>query len=191
MTTFAFINVEASFSGGNSLQHGEQTLYTVPAGKLAKIKFDSYHASVDSTGNQFSSMYWLMYSQNTINNTTLRKHMFGMGDTNNATNRSFSFYNPADFNGVNTIIGQTVGIYENRDMNAQPENWVSSNEPINFNDSARMANWTDQGYGAQTYGPETFFMAAGEVLKVRTKTVCNGSLTRYTNMRCAVWLEDV
>ena len=41
-----------------------------------------------------------------------------------------------------------------------------------------------------TYGPETFFMDAGEVLKVRTKTVCNGSLTRYTNMRCAVWLED-
>lgn len=191
MTTFAFINVEASFSGGTSLQHGEQTLYTVPTGKLAKIKFDSYHASVSSTGNMFSGMYWLMYSQNTINNTTLRKHMFGMGDTNNSTIRSFSFYNPSDYKGVDTIMGNNTSIYEDRTMNAQPENWVNSNEPIDFNDSGRMTNWSDQGYGAQTYGPETFFMAAGEVLKVRTKTVCNGSLTRYTNVRCAVWLEDV
>ena len=191
MTTFAFINVEATFSGGTSLSHGEQTLYTVPAGKLAKIKFDSYHLSVSSTGNMISGMYWIMYSQNTINNTTLRKHMFGMGDNTGSTIRSFSFYNPADFKGANAIIGQTAGLYEDRTMNAQPENWVNSNEAIDHNDSARMSNWTDQGYGASVYGPETFFMAAGEVLKVRTKTVCNGSLTRYTNMRCAVWLEDV
>ena len=191
MTTFSFINVEASFSGGTSLNHGEQTLYTVPTGKLAKIKFDSYHASVSSTGNMFTRIFWLMYSQNTINNTTLRKHMFGMGETNESTVRSYSFYNPADFKGVNSIIGNYTGIYEDRIMNAQPENWVNSNEAIDFNDTGKMANWTDQGYGAQTYGPETFFMAAGEVLKVRTKTVCNGSLTRYTNIRCAVYLEDV
>jgi hypothetical protein len=191
MTTFSFINVEASYSGGTSLNHGEQTLYTVPAGKLAKIKFDSYHTSVSSTSNVMTGKYWIMYSQNSANSTTLRKHMFGMGDTNEGTVRSFHFYNPADFKGVDAIIGNNTGIYENRTMNAMPESWIYTNEPSDFNDSPRMSNWGDQGYGAQTYGPETFFMAAGEVLKVRTKTVCNGSLTRYTNMRCAVWLEDV
>lgn len=191
MTTFSFINVEATFSGGTSLNHGEQTLYTVPAGKLAKIKFDSYHTSVSSTGNMISGKYWLMYSQNSANSTTLRKHMFGAGDNNESSIRSFSFYNPADFKGQDVRIGSNTGIYEDRLMNAQPENWVNSNEAIDFNDSARASSWSTQGYGAQTYGPETFFMAAGEVLKLRTKTVCNGSLTRYTNMRCAVWLEDV
>ena len=57
MTTFAFANVEASFSGSTTKDHGEQTLYTVPSGKLAKIKFDSYHLSVSSTGNMISDVY--------------------------------------------------------------------------------------------------------------------------------------
>tara|TARA_R110000803_G_C11879159_1_gene309484 strand:+ start:196 stop:774 length:579 start_codon:yes stop_codon:yes gene_type:complete len=192
MTTFAFINVEASFSGSTTKDHGEQTLYTVPSGKLAKIKFDSYHLSVSSTGNMISDVYWIMYSQNTINNTTLRKHMFGMGDNSGSTIRSFSFYNPVDYKGATTIIGQTAGLYEERTMNAQPYNWVNANEAIDFSASGEMANWTDQAsLGASVYGPETFFMGAGEVLKVRTRSVCNGALTRYTNIRCAVWLEDV
>ena len=145
MTTFSFINVEASFSGGTSINHGEQTLYTVPAGKIAKIKFDSYHTSVDSTGNMLSTKYWVMYSQNTINSSTLRKHMMGSFDNNDSTVRSCSFYNPADFYGVQMQTGATT-LYENRIMNAMPENWVSSNEPVNPNDSLRgQGTWNNQG----------------------------------------------
>jgi len=193
MTTFAFANVEASYgSGGTSLSHPEQTIYTVPAGKLAKIKFDSYHMSINTTNRLINKMYWILYSQNS-SSTTLRKHMVGEAYNTDTGVRTMSFYNPADFTTLPIAEGGATGNPRyGKFMNAVPENFVSNNVSQNINDSLRMATWSVQGEGAFVHGPETFFMGAGEVLKLRTKDALNSSdASRFTNMRCAVWLEDV
>jgi len=191
MTTFAFANVQASFSGGTSLQHGEQTIYTVPTGKLAKIKFDSYHISVSSTSNTINNTYWALYSQDS-STTAARKHMYGESNFGGGESgmRTFSFYNPSDFKAFEAQYGGQY-LHSGKLMSASPENFIYNNVVQDFNDSSRGATYTDNTQGTYVYGPETFFMAAGEVLKLRTKSACNGSLTRYTNMRCAIWLEDV
>ncbi len=189
MTTFSFINVETSNYGGLSYNHPNQTIYTVPSGKLAKIKFDSFHMSMDTTNDIFTSAYWLMWSEGT---NVLRKHWFGYGETLNENHvRSMSFYNPADFNGVESITGST-SVYENRTMNAMPEEWISNGSIYNFNDGTRgEVNYRNNGGGNMAYGPDTFFMEAGEVLRFKVKSRTNVSATRYSNIRCAVWLEDV
>ena len=191
MTTFAFANVAANFSGSTTLSHGEQTIYTVGSGKLAKIKFDSFHVSVSSTGNNMSKCYWALYSQDS-SSTAVRKHMVGQGVSDGSSDvRTFAFYNPSDYRQDQPIFNSTSGNERYYfTMNALPEDFVSNNQVQDFNDSMRNYQLNNSGYGTTVYGPETFFMAAGEVLKLRTITVCNGSLTRYTNMRCAVYLED-
>jgi len=189
MTTFAFANVAANFSGGTTLSHGEQTIYTVGSGKLAKIKFDSFHVSVSSTGNNMSKCFWALYSQDS-SSTAVRKHMVGRAFSANSDIRNYSFYNPSDFIQYPPFKHVTGNVQFPRFMAAVPENFISSNQVQNFDDSMRLDDMGSDNYGATVYGPETFFMAAGEVLKLRTITVCNGSLTRYTNMRCAVFLED-
>ena len=190
MTTFAFANVEYSSYGAGSFQHGEQTIYTVPSGKLAKIKFDSYHMSVDGTSQRFQDVAWALYSQNS-SSTTVRKHMIGHGDFGGGNAALTAFYNPSDFSGLDAMTGQQTAVYTNRLHSAQPESFVSNNQVQNFNDALYFGNWTSQNQGSTVYGPETFFMAAGEVLKVRTITKCTAACTRTTNMRCAIWLEDV
>jgi hypothetical protein len=104
--------------------------------------------------------------------------------------RTFSFYNPSDFKAFEAQYGGQY-LHSGKLMSASPENFIYNNVVQDFNDSSRGATYTDNTQGTYVYGPETFFMAAGEVLKLRTKSACNGSLTRYTNMRCAIWLEDV
>ena len=192
MTTFAFANVEAAYyTSSGSLQHGEQTIYTVPAGKLAKIKFDSFHMSIEGTSNKIDKLYWILYSQNS-SSTTLRKHMVGEGFNQDSNVRTISFYNPADFTTVPFERGGDTGNpYYGKTMNAVPENFSSNNSPGNINDSLREYQWSNTGYGTFTHGPETFFMGAGEVLKLRAKDSLSTGANRFTNMRCAVWLEDV
>jgi len=193
MTTFAFANVEASFdsTAGTTFSHGEQTVYTVPAGKLAKIKFDSYHMSIDTTNRIIYKMYWTLYSQNS-SSTTARKHMVGEGFNSDSGVRTMSFYNPADFTTVPFDKGGNTTAAYGKIMNAAPENWITNNVPHDgFDASLRMNTWDTQGYGAFVHGPETFFLGAGEVLKLRTKSELNAGADRYTNIRCAVWLEDV
>ena len=91
MTTFAFVNVEATYqTSANSINHGEKTIYTVPSGKLAKIKFDSFHMSINGTSNKIDKLYWILYSQNS-GATTLRKHMVGEGFNADSTVRTMSF----------------------------------------------------------------------------------------------------
>ena len=195
MTTFAFANVEYSSYGAASFQHGEQTIYTVPSGKLAKIKFDSYHFSLDGTDKRFADVLWALYSQNS-SSTAVRKHMVGHADFGGGTTALAAFYNPSNFNGLDAETGQQTAVYTNRLHSAQPETFVYNNQVQDFGNQTYFGNWTSQNQGATVYGPETFFMAAGEVLKLRTLSVCSSSAasaacTRYTNMRCAVWLEDV
>lgn len=190
MTTFAFSNVVYSSYGAGYFQHGEQSVYTVPSGKLAKIKFDSYHISIDTTSAKFQDVAWALYSQNN-SSTAVRKHMVGHADFGGGVGRVTTFYNPSDFNGLDAMTGQQTAVYTNRLMSAQPENMVSNNQVQNFNDQTFMSTWNSQNQGATVYGPETFFMAAGEVLKVRTLSSCTAACTRFANMRCAIWLEDV
>ena len=192
MTTFAFANVEATYqTSTGSLNHGEQTIYTVPSGKLAKIKFDSFHMSINGTSNKIEKLYWVLYSQNS-GATTLRKHMVGEGFTDNSNVRTISFYNPADFTTVPYDKGGTISNPSyGKTMNAVPENFPANNTPQNINDSLREHQWNTQGYGTFTHGPETFFMGAGEVLKLRAKDSLSAGANRFTNMRCAIWLEDV
>ncbi len=191
MTTFAFANVEAAYyTTTGSLSHGEQTIYTVPAGKLAKIKFDSFHMSINGTSNMIEKLYWILYSQNS-SATTLRKHMVGEGFIDNGDVRTISFYNPADFTTVPYDKGGSTTPAYGKIMNAVPEDFASNNQPQNINDSLREQQWSTQGYGTFTHGPETFFMGAGEVLKLRAKDSLSSGANRFTNMRCAVWLEDV
>ena len=192
MTTFAFANVEASYyTSTGSLNHGEQTIYTVPAGKLAKIKFDSFHMSIEGTSNKIDKLYWILYSQNS-SSTTLRKHMAGEGFIDDSGVRTISFYNPADFTTVPYDKGGTTSNPSyGKLMNAVPENFASNNQAQNINDSLRGYTWSSSGYGTFTHGPETFFMGAGEVLKLRAKDSLSSGANRFTNMRCAVWLEDV
>jgi hypothetical protein len=71
MTTFTFVDVEVATVNQSNSYINSQTLYTVPAGKLAKIKFDSVHMS-KSTGTSWGEHIFVMWSQGT---NVFRKHV--------------------------------------------------------------------------------------------------------------------
>ena len=191
MTTFAFVDLEIATVNQTTSYIDQQTLYTVPTGKLAKIKFDSVHVSKTSS-SAYQDHIFVMYSQGT---NVMRKHIVGFAVNTGTNTRTISYYNPSDWSVQPTASGPTGSVYQQHSMSAQPNQWINTDGTI---DSTLIPDL--QGYpeyntsvssGARVYCPETFFMKAGEVLKY--SDALNG-LTggyRYTNMRLAVWLEDV
>jgi hypothetical protein len=189
MTTFTFVDVEVATVNANPTYINQQVLYTVPSGKIAKIKFDSVHIS-KSTGTGFSVHIFVMYSQGT---NVIRKHVVGYADTPSSDVATLNYYNPKDWTNVQTA-GGTASISTAYTMSTQPQSWIDSSNNIDttFDDNlVGYPNYTTADNGTRVYCPETFFMKAGEVLKYSDKLENVTGGHRYTNMRLAVWLEDV
>ena len=191
MTTFAFVDVEIATVNQSTSYINQQTLYTVPTGKLAKIKFDSVHVSKTSD-EAYQDHAFIMYSQGT---NIVRKHIVGYAVNTGTQARTISYYNPSDWSVQPTASGPTGGVYQQHSMSTQPQQWVNTDGTIDSTlipDLQGYPQYSNQfTYGARVYCPETFFMKAGEVLKYSDALSGPTGNYRYTNMRLAVWLEDV
>lgn len=194
-TTFTFQeqNFTTTSSGGSGFGYlHDQTIYTVPTGKIAKVKFDSLH--VTNTGNcSIGGVHFICYTRAT---NMARKHVYGKWDDNSSNTFTCHLYNPADYQGSHTpgYGGSGTSIYYDKTMNGQPEAWYNGNSIDATLDSGTRGVHTpnNQGYGSIVLCPETFFLPAGDVLKYNSVyyDTIGTATTYYTNIRFAIWLED-
>lgn len=192
MTTFTLVNseVQVAFSSSNATTNN-QPLYTVPAGKIARVDFDSCHWR--STGS-FASAAFMVWSKPA---NVARKHYVG-NYQNQAGNtvRSVSFY-PAwsDFSNLKLDAGGTTNVwYTGSDSTAQIQNWLASDgttqpETSLYENTAYTNNATA---GARFWGPRSIYLAPNEQMLFFTKCTDNNGLpvNSWINIRLAVWLED-
>tara|TARA_R100001460_G_scaffold81966_1_gene122892 strand:- start:14 stop:601 length:588 start_codon:yes stop_codon:yes gene_type:complete len=194
MTTFAFVDQEYSQSSSGGAANISESIYTVPSNKIAKIKFDGFfatHNSSTSSSTSFKKVTFMLYSDGT---NVHRKHMYGYHNTGDTAVHMVSFYNPVEYAGSrhNSNNGSQGRVVEYT-MFAQPENAVSSgtvSNPVNGNPVGNYNFQATSSYGARVYGPGTFFMKENEVLKCVATVQSDTNDTKYINIRLAVFLED-
>ena len=194
MTTFAFVDQEYSQSSSGGAAYISENIYTVPSNKIAKIKFDGFfatHNSSTSSSTAFKKVTFMLYSDGT---NVHRKHMYGYHNTNDAYVHMASFYNPVEYAGSrhNSNNGSQTRFYE-YSMFAQPQNAVSSgtvSTSVSGNPGGDYAFISDSSHGGRVYGPGTFFMKENEVLKCVASVQSDTNDTKYINIRLAVFLED-
>jgi hypothetical protein len=190
MTTYSFVNEEFTYtnSGSNIYLQGN-TVYTVPSGKIAKVKFDSFHLS-QSGDSTFNGNSVLFYSQGTNSRV---KHMFlsYRGDTGDAS--SLHWYNPMDYRSSSfaTGNGTTINKYDFT-MSSQNQDWSRNGTVDTTPDGNQIYDLAQSLEGSKSLGPDYWYMEAGEVLKV----IAQGEFTSapagnfYGNARLMVFLED-
>jgi hypothetical protein len=193
MTTFTFVDVEVTTALSEVSYINQQTLYTVPSGKIAKIKFDSSHITSTASGGKFAEHSFICFSQGT---NVKRKHIVGYTRSSNTGVSSLHYYNPKDWTFYPAYSGAQSDERIYHPMNVQPTSWNPQNtiDTTMSNSIAGYHKYEERNldYGSRVYSPETFFMKAGEILKYSDGLYYETpSGTRYTNMRLAVWLEDV
>ena len=190
MTTFTFVDQEYTTSTGGTNYITPSSVYTVPSGKIARIKMDSVNTSNSAAGTYFREGTFILFSDGT---NVHRKHMFGWyagDDTNTAT---ISWYNPIEFGGMNEAENGTSTIRYYAPMNAQPRTWVSGGiVESNINTSVGGEGYWQSvaSYGGACFGPSSFYMKAGEVLKLAAAADTANNSAKYVNVRLAIWLED-
>ena len=189
MTTFTFVDQEYTTSSANTGYLTPRSVYTVPSGKIARIKMDSVNLSTNGS-TYFSQGTFILFSDGA---NVHRKHMYGYYSTGRTDTATIGWYNPADFGGMIHAENGTSTIRYNAPMNTQPGNWVLGGT-VESNISTSMSGegyWTStNGYGGICFGPSSFFMKAGEVLKLAAAADTDASTAKYVNARLAIWLED-
>ncbi len=188
MTTYSLEDKEYTYtiSGSNAYIQGV-TVYTVPAGKIAKIKFDSFHLS-QSSNNTFNTTSVLFYSEGT---NIIRKHQFLYNNEDQGDVSSQHWYNSADFS-RHVLSGGSTTVAGNYQMQAQNQDWSANGSIDTTPDSNVQYASAQTSRGARHLGPDYFYMKAGEVLKVISQIAFpsgpGGNF--YGNSRFMVFLED-
>lgn len=187
MTTYSFEDKEYTYtkSGNNAYIQGT-TVYTVPTGKIAKIKFDSFHVS-QSSDNTFNTSSVLFYSEGT---NIIRKHQFLYNNEDQGDISSMHWYNSADYS-KHMSTGGSSATY-NYTMSSQNQDW-SRNGTIDTTPDSNIQYSNFQSLrGARHLGPDYFYMKSGEVLKVISQLAfpSTPSGNFYGNSRFMVFLED-
>ncbi len=189
MTTYSFVNEEFTYtnSGSNIYLEGN-TVYTVPSGKIAKVKFDSFHLS-QSADNTFNNTTAMLYSQGT---NSRRKHMFlsYRGDTDQAS--SLHWYNPMDYRSTSFGSIGSSGTRFDFTMSAMNQDWSRNGTVDTTPDGSQIYDQPQSLEGSKSLGPDYWYMEAGEVLKViaQGEFASNPSGNFYGNARLMVFLED-
>jgi len=189
MTTFTFVDQEYTTSSANTSYLTPRSVYTVPSGKIAKIKMDSVNVSSNGS-TYFREGTFILFSDGT---NVHRKHMFGFYGGDDTQTATINWYNPIDFGGMVHAENGATSIQYHAPMNAQPRSWVlggtvESNISINAGGEPYWQNTSS--YGGSCYGPSSFFMKAGEVLKLAAAVDTAANTAKYVNARLAIWLED-
>ena len=189
MTTFTFVDQEYTTSSGFASYLTPRSVYTVPSGKIARIKMDSVNISSNGS-TYFAQGTFILFSDGA---NVHRKHMFGYFSSGGSTAATIGWYNPADFGGMIHAENGTSTIRYHAPMNAQPRDWVLGGT-VESNISLEMGGegyrTSTNGYGGVSFGPSSFFMKAGEVLKLAATSDTAASTAKYVNARLAIWLED-
>jgi len=193
MTTFTFVDQEYTVSS-QANAYLSQDIYTVPSNKIAKIHFDGFfvtHNSSASSSTSFKEVSFMLYSDGT---NVHRKHMYGYFDTGDSNVQMGSFYNPVEYAGSrhNSNNGSQARQVEYT-MFAQPQNVVSSGAVDTTMSDAGTGEYiftADQNYGGRVYGPGSFYMKENEVLKCIGRANTDTNDNKYFNIRLAVFLED-
>lgn len=188
MTTYSFVNQEYT-SSGTTAYVTPQTIYTVPTGKIARVKFDMVMQN-----NLNTSMGYGAFLITSAGTNIFRKHAYGTFDSGNSGIKSASWYNPMDQRNLEGYGGTNTNPYYNYTESAQPENWLSGGSlDTTMHDTVRGYGFpNNQNYGTKYWGPSEWYMAAGEVLKyqARNSDTSGSSDTYYHNVRLMVFLED-
>ena len=189
MTTYSFVNQEFTYtnSGSNSYLQGN-TVYTVPSGKIAKVKFDSFHLS-QSADSTFNNSSVLFYSQGTNSRV---KHMFlsYRGDTGDAS--SLHWYNPMDYRSSSFAVGGSTTNRYDYTMSAMNQDWSRNGTVDTTPDANQIYDLAQSAEGTKSLGPDYWSMGAGEVLKIisQSEFASTPSGSFYGNARLMVFLED-
>jgi len=193
MTTYSFINQEYTdtFATNTTSYLDETNVYTVPSGKVARIRFDSVHLS-SSANLTMDTHFFMLYSDGT---NIHRKHTLGLTNTSgsNSDQRTISYYNPLIYPKYGAVGGSTTPQVE-YSMSAQPQAWISSGTVDTTPDNNIVGQYAygNNNYGSRVYGPSEWYMGAGEVLKAigRFSLNLSGSGSVYHNIRLMAFLED-
>ena len=191
MTTYSFINQEYTDTfSGNTSYLDETNVYTVPSGKVARIKFDSVHLST-SANLTMDTHFFMLYSDGT---NIHRKHTLGLSQHSgtNSDQRTISYYDPKTYPVYGSVGGNTTPQFE-YSMSASPQGWVNSGtvDTTPDNNIVGAFAYAQSNYGSRVYGPSEWYMGAGEVLKAIGRfSVSSGSGSVYHNIRLVAFLED-
>lgn len=193
MTTFSLVDNNTTILSSNTSGYSyNNSLYTVPTGKIARIQFDSCHMRVDG-GGEMQQTAWGVWSKP---DAVVRKHYMASYYGNGTSNylKTVHWYpNGSNHSPFTTQAGYGASTRYFFTASAQMEDWVSSSGAVTGNDGVYVGHKSDEGsegYGSQLWGPDSFYCKAGEQLLFTAYSSVSSTSTVYMNLRLAVWLED-
>jgi hypothetical protein len=190
MTTFSLVDTEVQVGfNATTATTNNQALYTVPAGKIARVDFDSCHWRSTGFFGRAAFMVWSKPAN------VLRKHYVGNYQRQQSV-RSLSFY-PAWSSFANVEVSNASGgvYFSGAESSAQIQNSINSDGSVNPEDSLVESTpvYNSATNGTRFFGPKSIYLNPGEQMLFFTKYADNDgqSVNVWVNFRLAVWLEDV
>jgi len=190
-TTFTLVDTTYSKTSSTNHYIAPTTLYTVPSGKIAKVRFEGLYVLTPS--NRMNTFAFTLFKQSQSNSSMYER--YGSFRYQQTATGAFSvaFYAPWEkthdlHNGFSSTSSFLMS-----GGSAELENWLSSGVPNTTPGDAWRGFVTSSsatGDGAHCMVNKDFYLKAGDVLKGNGVCTLDSSSTLYYTPKFAIWLED-